>query len=283
MDTNLEVVVVPVADVDRAKAREKAPGRRRAASFCRAAAVPAATMHRVYAESHDPELEAELMRQHEPLALQLAASFSGRGESLEDLGQVARVALLVALRRYDPARGAQFSSYAVPTIVGALKRHFRDRGWLVRPPRRVQEAYLAVNKTVEDLAAELGRSPTVAEIAARAGLSAADVAESLEARGHRHAVPVDAANRHYGDGAFESAVSDHGTDVARADDRLLVAELVRLLPRAERAVVTLTFLSGLTQVEIAAQLGTSQATVSRLRRRALDQLRLLHGGDATAA
>jgi RNA polymerase sigma-B factor len=245
--------------------------------------MPNAALHRHYWEARDAGVEAELLRRHEPLAVQLAMGFARRGEPVDDLCQVARIALLRALRSYDPNRAAQFSTYAVPTIVGALKRHFRDRGWLVRPPRRIQEAYLAVSRAVDDLGGSLGRTPTVAEIAGVTGLADADVIASLQARGGRRAVPLDVPLRRRDEGAFAAAVSDHGAQVARAEDQLAVTELVRLLPEAEREVVHLWLFDGLTQSEIALRLGISQSTVSRIRRRALDQLRSLRGRGATAA
>ena len=263
------------------------PSNCRAATFetvvVGATPVPVATIHRRYWEARDPELEAELLRRHEPLALRLAAGFSHRGEPYEDLCQVARIALLRALRNYDPDRAAQFSTYAVPTIVGALKRHFRDRGWLVRPPRRLQEAYLAVSKASEDLGAELGRAPTVQEIVASTGLATRDVTASFQAMGGRRPVPLEVQARR-GDGGVPAAVaSDHGAQVARLDDELAVAQLLALLPEAERAVTNLWLFDGLTQGQIATRLGTSQSTVSRLRRQALDRLRALQDDDATAA
>jgi RNA polymerase sigma-B factor len=254
----------------------------RAALYWGASPLPVGTVHERYWQSRDPELEAELMRRHEPLAIQLAKSFSHRGEPLDDLCQVARLALLRALRNYDPHRSSQFSTYAVPTIVGALKRHFRDRGWLVRPPRRVQEGYLTVSKAIEDLGSELGRHPTVAEIAHRTGLGRVDVVASLQAKGGRRAVSLDAPPTGQ-DAACADALSDQGAHVERTDDWLLMAELVRLLPKAEREVVNLWVFGGLTQSEIATVLGTSQSSVSRVRRRALDHLRALHGDGATAA
>ena len=147
----------------------------------------------------------------------------------------------------------------------------------------MQEAYLAVSKAIEDLGGELGRAPTVAELAGHSGLSADDVLESFIARGGRRGVPFDPGLRGHDDHAWETVVSDHGVPVAAADDQLLVAHLMARLPEPEREVVTMSFLSGLTQGEIATRLGTSQSTVSRLLRRAIDQLRTLHGTEAAAA
>jgi RNA polymerase sigma-B factor len=239
--------------------------------------------HRCYAESHDPGLEAALLQYHEPLAAHLAKRFSHRGEAPDDLRQVALMAMLRALRGYDPDRGAQFSTYAVPSILGALKRHFRDRAWLVRPPRRVQEAYLVVHEVAERLQEELGRSPTLHEIAVDAGLAVDEVIESLEASGGRRAVPLDAPLRHDDEATVASAASDGGAEAAGVDDRALVAQLVRRLPADQRQVILLSFFSQLTQKQIAARLGTSQSTVSRVRRLALARLRSLRASEAHAA
>lgn len=239
--------------------------------------------HRRYAESHGRELEAELLAHHRPLADHLAARFAHRGETPEDLRQVALMALLRALRSFDPGRGAQFSSYAVPCILGALKRHFRDRSWLVRPPRRVQERYLTVHQALEELQVALGRSPTVTEIADCVGIDADEVIESLEASGGRRAVPIDAAGGRDDPRSVHPELSDGGTQAMRAEDRALVSLLVQRLPANEREVIVLSFFSGLTQGQVAARLGTSQSTVSRTQRLALQRLRALSREEVDAA
>jgi RNA polymerase sigma-B factor len=248
-------------------------------------AADTVSLHRLYAESPDRELEAELMRRHEPLAARLARSFSGRGMANDDLAQVAHLALLRALRSYDPERGTSFSSYAVPTVVGALKRHFRDQGWLVRPPRRIQEAYLVVQAAMEELRAQLGRVPTVTAIAVHTGLNVDDVLESLEASGGRRAEPLEARFHCRDDTTIEAVHGDAGNTTGGAENRLVTAQLVQLLPQDERDVITLSFLSGLTQTQVAARLGLSQSTVCRLRRRALDRMLgvLRDSGEITAA
>ncbi len=193
------------------------------------------------------------------------------------------MALLRALRSYDPERGAQFSSYAVPSIVGALKRHFRDRAWLVRPPRRVQETYLTVHQALEELHLGLGRSPTVREIADHVGLCADQVIESLEAGGGRRAAPFQLAPGTADEHGAETVVSDGGSQATRAEDGALLSQLVQRLPANERDVIVLSFFSGLTQGQVAARLGTSQSTVSRTRRIALQRLRALSHDEVDAA
>jgi RNA polymerase sigma-B factor len=152
---------------------------------------------------------------------------SHRGEMIEDLSQVPRIALLQAVRNYDPDRGAQFTSYAVPAILGALKRHLRDRGWLVRPPCRLQAAYLSVSTALEDLGG--GRDPTVTELAEHSRLAEHVVVETFSARAGRRATPLDAWLLRPDDAPWHESVSDHGAALATVDDRLLVAQLVGLL------------------------------------------------------
>jgi RNA polymerase sigma-B factor len=240
-------------------------------------------MHQLYAQSHGPELEAELMRRHEPLAVQLAKRFAGRGEATDDLCQVARHAMLRALRTYEPHRGTLFSTYAVPTILGALKRQFRDRGWLVRPPRPVQESYLAVCEAREALQARLGRFPTATEIAGHLGLAVEDVLESEKAGGGRRAVSLEGTTQPHDDGPVEAVTSDRGAQMMAAEHCSAVGEWVRALPEAERDVIVMSFFWDLSQGQVAALLGISQSTVSRVRRRALERLRRLHRQEVDAA
>jgi len=240
-------------------------------------------LHRCYATAHDPWLEQELLRYHEPLATCFSMRFTGRGEALEDLRQVALLALLQALRSYDPDRGAQFSSYAVPSIVGALKRHFRDRAWLVRPPRRVQETYLVVHAVAARLHEELGRPPSVPELADATGLAQHEVIMGLNARRGRCCVPLEMPLRYDDAEVIASAASDGGAGSAGAHDRALASELVRHLHGRERDVIVLSFFFELTQEQIATRLGTSQSTVSRTRRIALQRLRGFHDEAVDAA
>jgi len=240
-------------------------------------------VHQRYATSHDRGLEAALLQRHEALALRLANRFSHRGEPPDDLRQVALLALLHALRHYDPERGAKFSTYATPVILGALKRHLRDRGWLVRPPRRVQEVYLVAHAAIEDLHARLGREPRATEIAALAGLPVGEVVKGLNARGARQGAPLPAPGQHDDDHLGDVAASDDGSSISSTEDRCFLDELVRTLPSRERKVLALSFFAGLTQTEIALTLGVSQSTVSRLRQQALHQLRVACHGSTAAA
>jgi RNA polymerase sigma-B factor len=221
----------------------------------------------------DRELRNRLIEDHMRLAEFLARRFAHRGESLDDLRQVALVGLLKAVERFEPDRGLQFSSFAAPTIVGELKRHFRDRGWAVRVPRRVQELHLQLDRTVATLSQELGRSPTTAEIAERAGVLEEDVLESMEASSLYRLSSID-AGRPDDEGGSGPAQRLGQTDpeMAAVENRLTVSELLSYLPERERNIVYLRFFEGLTQAEIAQQIGISQMHVSRLLVRSLETL-----------
>jgi RNA polymerase sigma-B factor len=231
------------------------------------------TLHALYAEHHSPEVGAELLRRHERLAFKLAQRFAHRGEALEDLTQVALLAMASALDTFDPGRGWRFSTYAVPTILGELKRHFRDRTWLVRPPRRLQEVYLRVHGAVEELERDLGRAPTVAEVADHVDLPVEDVVEGLEVAGGRRGVSLDTPVRGQEDITLGEALGHDDRDLASTEQALFVGQLLGSLRGAEREVLVLSFFEDLSQREIAARLGTTQMTVSRTMDRALNRLR----------
>ncbi|WP_308469926.1 SigB/SigF/SigG family RNA polymerase sigma factor [Kineococcus rubinsiae] len=214
-------------------------------------------------------LRDELVHRHLPLAEHLAARFLGRGEPHDDLVQVATIGLLKAVDRFDPERGVPFGAYAVPTMLGEIKRHFRDRGWAMRVPRRWQEAGRSLADAREALTHELGRAPTVAELAARTGREADEVVEVLESANAYTTLPLDT-------GSPTSPVASLGS----LDDRLLNVEnrealrplLVSLAPR-ERRILALRFVRGMSQAQIAAEVGISQMHVSRLLARTLAELR----------
>ncbi|WP_323132216.1 SigB/SigF/SigG family RNA polymerase sigma factor [Kineococcus indalonis] len=232
------------------------------------------SLHELLAQldPEDPErarVRDELTRRHLPLAEHLAARFHGRGEPHDDLVQVATIGLLKALDRFDPGRGVPFGAYAVPTMLGEIKRHFRDRGWAMRVPRRVQEAGRALADAREALTHELGRAPTIAELAARTGQDADEVVEVLESANAYATLPLDT-------GSPTSPVASLGS----VDDRLENVEnrealrplLAALAPR-ERRILALRFVRGMSQAQIAAEVGISQMHVSRLLNRTLSQLR----------
>jgi RNA polymerase sigma-B factor len=241
------------------------------------------TLHAQYAEHHSPEVGAELLRRNERLAFSLAQRFAHRGEPLEDLTQVALLAMASALKTFDPGRGCRFSTYAVPTILGELKRHFRDRAWLVKPPRRLQEVYLRVHSAVDDLEGHLGRAPTVAEVAEHAGLTVEDVVEGLNVAGGRRGVSLDAPVRSHDDIPLGDALADDDRGMASTEETLLVRQLLGSLRGTEREVLVLSFFGQLSQREIADRLGTTQMTVSRTRERALRRLRARGATESEAA
>ncbi|MDX6687188.1 MAG: polymerase sigma-B factor, partial [Baekduia sp.] len=184
--------------------------------------------------------------------------------------------LLKAIDRYDPIRGAAFSSYAMPTMSGELRRHFRDRGWAVRPPRDLQESALAIEKATEVLGRELGRSPTVGELAARAGLDEEAVLEAREALTARLSTSLStpSAGREDEDLGLESRLGVDDDGFMQAEHRATLDALSRTLTPREREIVRLRFDQDLTQAEIGRLVGLSQMHVSRLLRMAVDKLRL---------
>ena len=243
----------------------------------RSPADNAATLERFveYRRTRDRNLRNELVEEHMRLAEFLARRFAHRGEPVDDLRQVALVGLLKAVERFEPDRELQFSSFAMPTILGELKRHFRDRGWAVRVPRRVQELHLELDRTIGALSQELGRPPTPREIAERAGVQEEDVLESMEASSLYRLPSLDGLR---GGGADDSSsspserIGDVDPEIAAVDDRVAVGELLAILPERERTIVYLRFFEGLTQSEIAEQIGISQMHVSRLLVRSLEKL-----------
>jgi RNA polymerase sigma-B factor len=230
------------------------------------------TRHLFELASSDPDARARLVEIHRPLAESLARRYNGYGESLDDLVQVASIGLLNAIDRFDPSRGITFAAFATPTIVGELKRHFRDRGWAVRVPRRLQENTLTLRRTMGDLAQSLGRSPTVSELATASSLSEDDVLEASDALLAYSTTSLDAP---LGDEVtLGDTLADTGGDIEVAEEWADLAPHIAELPDRERTILALRFFRGLTQTEIADEVGLSQMHVSRLLSRALDTLRL---------
>jgi RNA polymerase sigma-B factor len=209
-----------------------------------------------------------------PLARQLARRYQRGGEPLDDLVQVASLGLLKAIDRFEPDRDTAFSSFAVPTILGELKRHFRDRGWSVRVPRDLQEMSVRVERVAEELSRGLGRAPTPAEIAENIGTTTEHVLEAREAAGAYRAVSLDRPrdDEEEGDGMAETmGAEDPGFGLA--EDAATVERLMAVLSDREREVLRLRFAEDLTQSEIGARVGVSQMHVSRLIRQAIGRLR----------
>lgn len=218
-----------------------------------------------------PDVRDRLVTAHLGLAHQLARRYANRGEPYEDLVQVASLAIVKSVDRFDPERGVEFTTFATRTVIGELKRHFRDKGWAVRAPRRVQELYLELGKVTETLAQELGRSPTVGELANATGATEEAVLEALEAGQGYRTSSIDATDRNQ-----ETLASHIGEDDASLDtveDRELLAPAIAKLAPREQLILQLRFANGLTQSEIAARVGISQMHVSRLLAASLERLR----------
>lgn len=222
----------------------------------------------------DESARERLVEHYYSLAEALARRFEGYGESLDDLVQVASIGLLKAVDRFDPSRGYRFSTYATPTITGELKRHFRDRGWAVRMPRRLQENALRLRSVVAQLSQELKRSPTIPEIAERSGMSEEEVLEASDALDAYSGVSLDAPINE--DDDSRTSMERLGGE----DERIEVAEgwadlepYILDLPERERTILYLRFFQGWTQSRIAEEVGISQMHVSRLLSRTLKQLR----------
>jgi RNA polymerase sigma-B factor len=232
----------------------------------------------------DTAARDELIERHLPLARKLAARYARSPEHLEDLVQVASVGLIHAVERFEPEHGFAFSTYAVPTIIGELKRHFRDTSWTVRVDRRAQERARAVT-TAERTLAERGQTATVEALAELIGCDTEEVLEGLQAALVRSTVSLDApVSSADADGAHlvdTFGIADERLE--QADDRATLSAAVRHLPRLERRVLYLRFGEDLSQREIATQVGISQMHVSRLLRRALDRLREMIDDSPAAA
>jgi RNA polymerase sigma-B factor len=225
----------------------------------------------------DPRARDELATRFLPLARKLARRYSGAREPFDDLLQVASLGLVKAIDRYDADRGTAFSSFAVPTILGELKRYFRDLGWAVHVPRGAQELAVKVGEVNNRLTAREGRAPSVQALAQYMELPLEDVLDALETARAHHAGSLDAPHDD-GDGDGGSLVDTFGRPDARlvsADDRLTVRAAAKLLSEREREVVGLRFIEDLTQSEIAARVGVSQMQVSRILRRSVARLREL--------
>jgi RNA polymerase sigma-B factor len=206
-----------------------------------------------------------------PLAHGLARRYANRGEPLDDLEQVACVGLLKAIDRFDPAREVKFSTFAVPTIAGELKRHFRDRGWMLRVPRDVQELTVRLARARESLTRELGRAPRVEELARGAGASVERALEALSAADAYRAQSLDEPRADGAEPLEGLACAEEGFE--RAEQRLLLEGGLGVLAPREREILRLRFVEGFTQREIATAVGVSQMHVSRLIRRSVDALR----------
>jgi RNA polymerase sigma-B factor len=235
-------------------------------------------LHERFAHRRDPVDRDRLVLAYRPFARHLAGHFRDRGEPLDDLHQVAMMAIIKAIDRFDPDRGIRFSTFASRYVSGELKRHFRDKTWAVRVPRAIQERYLEMKAIVEVLRGEVGRSPTIAEVAERLGTSEEAVLEAMEASALYRVRSLDDARG----GAEDDRVDEPGTPESGYDavDRAVLRSqvLASVLPRitdGERELLRLYYVDGLSQAEIASRVGTSQVSVSRRLSRTIERLRAL--------
>jgi len=238
----------------------------------------------LFAVLHDEERsEAErsvarddLVRLHLPLVEHCARRFRNRGEPYEDLVQVGTIGLIKSVDRFDLERGVEFSTYATPTVIGEIKRHFRDKGWAIRVPRRLQELRMQISATTGELTQSLGRSPTASEIARAIGCTVEEVVEGIESGNAYATLSLDAGGGDPDGDEGPSMLDALGVDdegLEHVEVRESLKPLLEQLPQRERTIIVLRFFRGMTQSQIAAEIGVSQMHVSRLLNRTLEQLR----------
>jgi RNA polymerase sigma-B factor len=230
---------------------------------------------RRFTATHDPAIREELVRRNLDFAKRLARRYRGASESFDDLLQVASLALVNAVDRFDPDRGIPFSAFASPTILGELKRHFRDRAWTVRVPRGLHDRMAQVEKAISELTEKLQRSPSIGEIAERLGLEPTDVLEVLEANYNRRPLSLDRPTSR--DDSEEATPADwigeEDKNFELVEGRVALDAALPHLDERERLVLRLRFVDDMTQSQIAEQIGHSQMHVSRILRRALERIR----------
>ncbi|MFD7287994.1 RNA polymerase sigma factor SigF [Streptomyces sp. NPDC059863] len=219
------------------------------------------------------DLRNQLVRMHLPLVEHLARRFRNRGEPLDDLTQVATIGLIKSVDRFDPERGVEFSTYATPTVVGEIKRHFRDKGWAVRVPRRLQELRLALTTATAELSQQHGRSPTVHELAERLGISEEEVLEGLESANAYSTLSLDVPDTDDESPAVADTLGAEDEALEGVEYRESLKPLLEGLPPREKRILLLRFFGNMTQSQIAQEVGISQMHVSRLLARTLAQLR----------
>lgn len=242
----------------------------------RASTAEVLVRFRAFRESGDRDLRNRLIEEHRWIAIHCARRFAKRGEPLDDLIQVGQLGVLKAVERFDPEMGVSFTTFAMPTVLGELRRHFRDATWAVRVPRRAKDLHLELSAVIEQLSQKLQRSPTIDEIAEAMRVSTDDVLEAMEAGTAYRAAPLTPPS----DEDDDEEPSEDGITIGRSDpemgrtdDRIAVQALLAQLPARERRIVYLRFFEELTQSEIADIVGMSQVHVSRLLRSSLAKLR----------
>ncbi|SEN39021.1 RNA polymerase sigma factor SigB [Lihuaxuella thermophila] len=231
---------------------------------------------RRFQENGDEEAQAQLVNHYKDLVETLAYKFARGSEPYEDLIQVGMIGLLASLRRYDPSLGRSFEGFAIPTIIGEIKRHIRDKTWSVHVPRRIKELGPRIKSAVEELTTQLQRSPQVDEIAKYLGVSAEEVLEAMEMGRSYNAVSVDHPIEAASDGSQVTLLDLVGNEDAgydQIDQKLLLEKVFSVLTQREKQILQMTFFENLSQKQAGEQLGISQMHVSRLQRRALQKLR----------
>jgi RNA polymerase sigma-B factor len=230
---------------------------------------------RRYHEDGDLQAREQLIEQYMSLVRSLARRYSYRGEQLEDLVQIGAIGLIKAIDRFDVNRGVELTTYATPNIIGEIKRHFRDRGWAVRVPRGLQELNIQLSRLLEEQTVQLGRSPTIAELAKAAGVTDEEVLEALESGRAYSSLSLSGGSGGDEEGELDPLESlgteEHQYEVS--EDRAVLEPGFRVLDERERTILHLRFFEGLTQSQIAQQVGISQMHVSRLIRRSLEKIR----------
>jgi RNA polymerase sigma-B factor len=230
---------------------------------------------RRYHEDGDLQAREQLIEQYMSLVRSLARRYSYRGEQLEDLVQIGAIGLIKAIDRFDLERGVELTTYATPNIIGEIKRHFRDKGWSVRVPRGLQELNVQLSRLVEQLTVQLSRSPTIPELAKAAGVEEEEVLEALES-GRAYTSLSLSVGGGGGDDDDLDPLESLGTEEHQyevSEDRAVLAPGFKALDERERKILQLRFFEGLTQSQIAQQVGISQMHVSRLIRRSLEKIR----------
>jgi RNA polymerase sigma-B factor len=227
-------------------------------------------------EKGDPRRVAvrdQLVTLHLPVAQHIAAKFSGRGEPGDDLQQVATVGLINAVDRYDPSRGIAFLAYAVPTMMGEVRRYFRDSTWSVRLPRRLSELHQALGRASRELSQQLGSAPTPSQLAHHLGVGVEEVQEALQAGQSYRAASLDEPGGDDAAGALTDRIGEPDHELDLVEHRAVLAPALARIPERERAILAMRFFEHMTQTQIAERVGLSQMHVSRLLSRTLEQLR----------
>ena len=239
-------------------------------------------MFRQLRATGEPKLRERLIQTHLNLVRFLARKFANRGEPVDDLIQVGTIGLINAVDRFDPERGIRFATYATPTIAGEIKRYFRDRGWAIKVPRRLQELNLAANKAIDTLVQRLDRSPTVKEIAREIDVTEEEALEALELGQMYELVSLDSETGQADDVSHTTVADYVGADDGVLEEigaRSSLVEGLKRLPERERKIIELRFFRNLSQTEVARRLGISQMHVSRLQHKALHHLHELSRGE----